>query len=275
MQAETFEQKFKTKFKNDIQELLGSKELQLSNDVSFKPFDSNPECVVGIIKGGNGHQQLVEGFDLTSYPVSITFILEVNFLQEFLGLLNTYISLNNNNLKELSLKIAGNDTTFKYKELLSTPSVLGSPVDLRAKEKIIRVATVVLNGEISYSSNAILKAPQLDIKITNYDGTVISGSLKGLVSDSSSTVPQMEQFYIYGSSYAHNVPLILTNVRTINCVAIDDNEIHNELSKLANGVLCKQIEVRELPFGWEVYSNAQITKDYTNGVLSYNLVMGR
>lgn len=275
MQAETFEQKFKEQFKNKMQELLGNKELQLSNDVSFKPFEANQSCVVGVIKSGNGRQQLVEGFDLTTYPISISFFLEVNFLQEFLGLLNTYMALNNSCLKSLSLKIAGTETTFKYKELLSTPSVLGSPIDLRAKDKIIKVSTVILSGEISYTSNGVLTQPKLDIRITKLDGTQINGVIRGLVSDNSSTVPQNEQFYVFGKNYAISVPIIITNIRTINCVAVESDTVHSELLRLANGEVCSKIEVREQPFDWEAYTNNQITKTYVNGVLSYNLVLGR
>ena len=69
----TFEQSFKKILENDLQKYLDNNKLVLSNDINFKPFDVDPNSIVGIIKSGSGVREFVQGYDMTNYPVNIAF----------------------------------------------------------------------------------------------------------------------------------------------------------------------------------------------------------
>lgn len=279
-QATTFEQSFKEIFKSNLEKLFEgtNKKFQVSNDINFKPFENQSVDVVAIIKSGNGTRQFVEGFDMTTYPINISFILEVNFLQEFLGLMNTYISLFSGSTEETDVIIAGKKTKYYYQMILNTPSSLGQPIDLRAGNKIINIVTVVMMGEVHYTSTGVIDPPNFKIRITTKEGVILENEVKGILFNDSSTVPQVEPFYIFGSQYAHNIEIVKTSVQTLQIVRLLKNPLHELLSNIADGLITVtnfEVSTDSNSNKYNSYTNHQVTKIYQNGIETFNIVLSR
>ena len=82
MIVQTFEQAFKNYLKTALSTYITDREVLVSNDVSFKPFDEKPELVLAIIDSGNGSKSLIA--DVVDAMINVAFACDVNYIQNLL-----------------------------------------------------------------------------------------------------------------------------------------------------------------------------------------------
>lgn len=215
----TFEQIFKNELKNMITNLC-NKDIVISNDVNFKPLEEDINSIVGIIKSGNGTKSYVRGYDFTTYPINISFILDVNYLQEFLGRLNLVAESSG-----LFKTVNYNNKDYTYQAVFNTPMSMGNPVDIRCKEKKVKVQIVSMMGNIVYTSNGCIVPKEFTLQIGTTEYPV-----NGLFTYSMSSIPAVEPLARINNIYLDYRVSSVTKSYTLYLLKMSNDPLHSLLS---------------------------------------------
>lgn len=283
MKTQTFEQAFKNEFKETFQAMLSSisdKKILVSNDITVKPLENDPDRIVAVLQSGKGRKQEVKGFDLTTYPLVLTIIVDMNFLQDLLAILNNYIALNNGIVKQLTYQKNESETgSFDYIIRFDTPNQIGSPVDLKVKNRNVKVAMVMLAGEIKYTTTADISLPGYWLKITKSDTTTLEAKVEGdgVINQDSATVPEYELFYTYDLANPLAIPICLSTAITFQITQLKANEMHQLLERVADGQeTITKVEYKTLnPLDTYKEYRYQITHSYSDGIKVFDLTLTR
>lgn len=266
--ATTFEQAFKEKLKEQIEEYLPKgKEIVITNDINFKPLEEDPESIVGIIKSGGGTKSYVQGYDFTTYQVFVSFILDANYLQEFLGILNNSVVKQNGIFKNLNYS----NETYTYQTVYQTPTVIGSPQDIRAKEKKVKVQIVSLSGTIVYTTNGCIIPKEFKIKI---DG--IEYQVAGVFRYELTYTPTYTPTPVDGSAYVQNDFNIAVKTYTMTLLKMINNNLHNLLSNyIINADLLTNVELKIDSGNYFLTKCSSLVEVYENQASVIRLVLMR
>lgn len=155
----TIEQLLITTIESALDTLAASyeKDVVLTNDVKFQSKTITIDTVQGVMRTGQGTRSPIPNFDAIQTPIMLTFQVESNFLQQFLGIVNVYCAATNGVVA--SATDSTTSTTYSYKLFWNTPIASGAPysVDFKSTQDGIareshNVVLVVLTGAVLSSS---------------------------------------------------------------------------------------------------------------------------
>lgn len=155
----TIEQILLTTIESALDTLADSyaKSVVLTNDIKFQSKTITIDTVQGVMRTGQGTRSPVPNFDAIQTPVMLTFQVDANFLQQFLGIVNVYCATTNGIVATAT--DPDTSTTYSYKLFWNTPIPSGAPysVDFKSTQDGIareshNVVLVVLTGAVLSSS---------------------------------------------------------------------------------------------------------------------------
>jgi hypothetical protein len=178
----TFEQLYKEKFRVQLENILTDRNIYVSNDLKYKPLETDATGVVVVIKTGPGTRSSIAGYDLTTLTFNVNLVTQANALQTVLGALNNLIANYNGVWDSVTIPIfdaatgVTTDTTFTFKPVFTTPFQLSGVFDLKISNETMKAVTILMSVTTSYSSNAaaIPETYKLEIDGDMYDLNYIS-----------------------------------------------------------------------------------------------------
>jgi len=267
MIVQTFEQAFKDYLKTQLSTYITDREILVSNDVSYKPFDDNQDLVLAIIDSGNGNKSLIA--DVVDATVNIVFACDVNFLQQLFIHLNQFVEATQGKYSTINI---ATDTQIGYKTVnyqikWKTPMMSGgNPTDIRVKKNTqsMKVGMIQLQGTINYTAEVDL-SPQ-DFKLRINGSSVID--LKGiLVNYDITNAPQYKALVLF--NYEHPVQVKIAENRVYSITTLKNSSISTLVTSdtercdlsLDNGSTFKPL------------SSWQFTEMWQNGIPTIKIIL--
>lgn len=275
----TFEQKYKEKFKSQLEQFLSDKPITVSNDISYEPLENDANALVAIIRTGAGLTSGRSGFDLINVTFNITLITASNDLQKVLGALTSLVWNYQGNWDSVELPIYNvktknlEDRTYIFKPVFTTPVVIGGEQEVKVEGETLEVSSVVMSVTVGYSSNADLQPESFELEIDGekYAIKPIRYDIASICSATPAAV-EGERFArqdITNDVVTFNFTLLKTLPGIdplVDILANDffaDEGLSSKNLKLHKGEVCVDIQTY------------QITEVYENGSKIINLVLSR
>lgn len=265
----TFEQAFKTYLKTALATYITDKNIVVSNDVNFKPFEDDTNTVIAVIQSGNGNRSMMS--DVTDALLTITLICESNYTQDLLLHINQYINATSGVVNSISIsESSGSSKTYLYQVKWKTPMLAATPQDIRVEQsnKIMKVALISLQGTINFTSEIELAPSVFKLRING--NTVVDLPAKVIANYNNVTAPQYKAFLLFNYDYPVQVKIAHSKVYDITL-------LRTEALRLA--LLDTDIDYMELSTddGATYISMAtyQITDNYANAIPTINVLLNR
>lgn len=163
----TIEQLLKPEFQTEIQTLLtavGDYTLRVANDVKFDNRKDTKQTIRCVIKTSAGQRSNVVGIDAVTSSVSLFFSLDANYLQDFLAILNAYITATNNVVATVTDDSGNADIDYSYNISWRNPTGQVTSSILMDNETM-NLALVMLSGDLVYSSQLALDDDELWVEV--------------------------------------------------------------------------------------------------------------
>lgn len=266
MIVQTFEQAFKDYLKTALSTYITDREVLVSNDVSFKPFDEKPELVLAIIDSGNGSKSLIA--DVVDAMINVAFACDVNYIQNLLIHLNQFIEATQGSYSTINIATDTGTKTVNYQIKWKTPMLGGTPTDLRVKKNTqsMKVGLIQLQGTVNYTADVSLSPQSFKLRLNGSNDNVIS--LDGiLVNYDITNAPQYKTLVLF--NYAHPVQIKLAENRVYSITVLKNSNT----SGLVTGSIAS-IEV-SLDGGttYIAISGFQITEMWQNGIPTIKILL--
>lgn len=264
---QSFEQVYKNVLKEDLENLLQRK-VFITNDISYRPLEQDKSSVVAVIKSAQGTKSSVPSYDLNTLPLNTYFIVEANYLQEFIGALNGYIKVHNGRAKTIEL----NEQLSYYRAIYNNPTPVGSTFDLQAPNKTFKAVMVLLTGSIVHSSNVLLDQfiPVLKIGTVEYP-------MNYLLRCEFTMQPVVDPVAIVGDRFSKKTIINLETTYLFTLLSVNDDDLSELLYSLYLDEVIDfseiYLKIEEGPF--VKIQSLQVYYVWESGVASYNLTLVR
>lgn len=267
----SFEQAYKSILKKDLENLLGRK-IFITNDIAYRPLEQDKTNIVAVVKTGQGTKSNVPNYDLTTLPLHITFIIEANYLQEFLGSLNLYIKDINGVANSIVLEDRDGEALNYYRVVFNTPNAYGGTFDLQTSKETFKAVMVLLTGRVVYSSNVLLDQFIPVVKING-----VEYPINYLLRSEFTTQPAVDSTPIENRIVSTKKTLNIETVYNFTLLEVKDDDISK---KLYNLFINDQVNFNDLylKIDKENFIKVQslhLSYSWDAGVGVYNLVLVR
>lgn len=221
---QTFEQRFKTKLQNDLDNYITDRELQFVNDFGLVNGVDGSKLYATVVNGA-GTRVVSTGDDNIQQTFNVFFYVPINYLQTLMQVLVDYGASESalGNVQTL------NDYTFYIN--WQTPTTDGVPFKLGAFNYIL----VTLTGTLLYSTGTI-SLGDTSVKINNVD-------LTNVITYAFNTQAVTEQVPVIGITT--NALLTIGLVETLSITVLFDktNSLHLQLMEFARNPNLNQSEI--------------------------------
>jgi hypothetical protein len=220
----TFEQRFKTKLTNDLDNYITDRELEFVNDFGLVT-DGDGKKVFATIVTGAGQRIVSTGDDNVQQTFTVLFYVPINYLQTTMQVLVDY------GTNESALGNVQTLNNFTFYVNWQTPTTDGVPFKLGAYNYIL----ISLTGTLLYSTGAI-SLGDTTIKINNVD-------LTNVITYAFNTQAITEQVPIAGINT--NALIISGLVETLAVTILFDktDTLHQQLLEYARNPVLTQSEI--------------------------------
>lgn len=167
---QTFESVYKSKFKEQLTKFIDD-EIIVSNDINIRPFSTNPDLLISVIKTGIGQASSRNEIDLVNTTINVNFLIQANKVQDLLGALTSLIWNFNGKWDELKIPIYDvnlsklTEKTYIFKPVFTTPVIIGDLGTVASVKETITIASVVMSISLAYSSNVEAKGDKFWLRI--------------------------------------------------------------------------------------------------------------
>lgn len=220
----TFEQRFKTKLANDLDNFITDRDLEFVNDFGLVT-DGDGKKVYATVVTGAGQRVVSTGDDNVQQTFNVFFYVPINYLQTLMQVLVDY------GASESALGNVQTLNEFTFYINWQTPTTDGVPFKLGAFNYIL----VNLTGTLLYSTGTI-SLGSTTIKINNVD-------LTNVVTYAFNTQAVTESVPIAGINT--NALIISGLVETLSVTVLFDstNVLHQQLLEYARNPVLTQAEI--------------------------------
>lgn len=216
MITKTFEQAFKSKLETQLKTYITDKNVEVTNDIKFKSLYKNSNSVVVVIASGGGNKQSVS--DLTDYSMNVTFMCDVNYLQDLMLAINRFIDDKSGLYDTMTIAQTGSgtDKVYAYQILWSTPITSSTPMDIRVDKNkdVMKVVMVNIIGHTYFSSEVMLGPLSFKVKING--STIVP--LDYVVYYDCADAPTFKPFVIFGYAKPIQVRISDAKIWNISCL---------------------------------------------------------
>lgn len=221
----TFEQQFKTKIGNDLDNFVTDRELLFVNDFALIT-DCDGTQVYGTIVTGEGQRVVSTGDDNIQQTFNVFFYVPINFAQNLMKYLVDYGS------SESALGNVQTLTDYTFYVNWNTPTTDGIPFKLGAYNYLL----VTLTGNLIYSTG-VISLGNTEIRLNNQ-------ILKNIVTYTFNAQPQTELINVAGIPTSSLLVTGINETLSVTVLFDRDDPLHFTLLQYAKNPDINQSEVQ-------------------------------
>lgn len=215
-----------------------SRTLVLGNDLKYKARTDAKTTIKGVLKTTIGTRSDVPGITAVSSGITLYFLVEANWVQDFLGVLNLYCAGTHNVVATVTDDIEDtgtSDITYSYVVQWQTPVVQSFDSEALNNEPV-KTALVLLQGTLNYSQQLAYNDETISFQfletVNGVPNTPVYYPLLGIVSQKKALNPSIGATALVNYLLPKYKVTAETEQYTFTVTRIPDNKVHDLLFAL-------------------------------------------